>query len=136
VGIVIDTSLCQHFSFPLSVPFHHRSITIHPPTTHTTSVSLSVSFHRRSITIHPPTTHTTSVSPCQYHSTIAPHSFNHIPPTLYNLFLPVLQFLPISSVHHSSTPNLTHYYIRCVMLATDSFVTQYTSLSLYIYKYK
>ena len=29
--------------------------------------------------------------PCQYHSTIAPYSFIHLPPTLYCIFLPVLQ---------------------------------------------
>jgi len=31
--------------------------------------------------------------PCQYHSTNAPYSFIHLPPTLCNVFLPVLQFL-------------------------------------------
>jgi hypothetical protein len=48
-------------------------------------------------------------SPCQYHSTNAPYSFIHLPPTLYNVFLPVLQFLLSVSFHqcsiliHSST---------------------------------
>ena len=37
--------------------------------------------------------------PCQYHSTIAPYSFTHLPPTLYNVFLPVLQF-PLSVPFH------------------------------------
>jgi hypothetical protein len=47
--------------------------------------------------------------PCQYHSTNAPHLFIHLPPTLYNVFLPVLQFpLPVlfyqcSILIHSST---------------------------------
>jgi hypothetical protein len=52
-----------------------------------------------------PTTHTvecfapcTSVFPCQYHSTIAPYSTIHIPPTLYNVFLPALQFSPVSII--------------------------------------
>ena len=40
----------------------------------------------------------TSVFPCQYHSTIAPYSFIHLPPTLYNVFLPVLQFFPVSII--------------------------------------
>jgi len=31
--------------------------------------------------------------PCQYHSTNDPYSFIHLPPTLYNIFLPVLQLL-------------------------------------------
>src|SRR5215468_6325778 len=37
--------------------------------------------------------------PCQYHSTIAPYSFIHLPPTLCNVFLPVLQF-PLSVSFH------------------------------------
>jgi hypothetical protein len=47
--------------------------------------------------------------PCQYHSTNAPYSFTHLPPTLYNVFLPVLQFPLSVSFHqcsiliHSST---------------------------------
>ena len=47
--------------------------------------------------------------PCQYHSTIAPYSFIHLPPTPYNVFLPVLQFPLSVSFHqcsiliHSST---------------------------------
>ena len=34
----------------------------------------------------------------QYHSTIAPYSFNHLPPTLYNVFLSVFQFSPVSII--------------------------------------
>jgi hypothetical protein len=51
----------------------------------------------------------TSVFPCQYHSTNAPYSFIHLPPTLYNVFLSVLQFPLSVSFHqcsiliHSST---------------------------------
>ena len=41
--------------------------------------------------------------PCQYHSTIAPYSFIHLPPRLYNVFLPVLQFPLSVSFHHCST---------------------------------
>jgi hypothetical protein len=51
-----------------------------------------------------------SVFPCQYHSTTAPYSFIHLPPTLYNVFLPVLQFSPVSIIPpllhtHSATTN-------------------------------
>jgi len=37
--------------------------------------------------------------PCQYHSTNAPYSFIHLPPTMYNVFLPVLhcQYHPTSA---------------------------------------
>ena len=44
----------------------------------------------------------TSVVHCQYHSTIAPYSSIHLPPTLYNVFLPVLQFPLSVSFHHCS----------------------------------
>jgi hypothetical protein len=37
--------------------------------------------------------------PCQYHSTNAPYSFIHLPPTLYSVSLPVLQF-PLSVSFH------------------------------------
>jgi len=72
----------QHFSIPLSVPFHHCSIHIHPSTTHSVSCFSP----------------NTSVFPCHYHSTIAPHSFIHLPPMLYNVFLPTLQFSPVSTI--------------------------------------
>jgi hypothetical protein len=41
--------------------------------------------------------------PCQYHSTNAPYSFIHLPPTLYNVSLPVLQFPLSVSFHQCST---------------------------------
>jgi hypothetical protein len=53
----------------------------------------------------------TLVFPCQYHSTSAPYSFIHLPPTLYNCFFPVLQFSLSISFHqcsiliHTSTTN-------------------------------
>ena len=58
--------------------------------------------------------------PCQYHSTNAPYSFIHLPPTLYNVFLPALQFPLSVSFHqcsiliHSST---THAV--CFSLSTS-----------------
>ena len=67
--------------FSLSVPFHHCSILIHPSTTHAVCFSPS-----------------TPGFPCQYHSTIAPFSFIHLPPTLYNVFLLVLQFSSVSII--------------------------------------
>ena len=39
-----------------------------------------------------------SVFAYQNHSTFAPYSFIHLPPTLYNVFLPVLQFSPVSII--------------------------------------
>jgi hypothetical protein len=40
-----------------------------------------------------------SVFPCQYHAINAPYSFIHLPPTVYNVFLPVLQS-PLSVSFH------------------------------------
>src|SRR5215470_5789431 len=90
--------------------------------------------------------------PCQYHSTNAPYSFIHLPPTLYNVFLPVLQFPLSVSFHrcsiliHSCTtdavkcfspstsvspvsiiPPMLHthsfiYHRRCTILGTGSVV--------------
>jgi hypothetical protein len=48
----------------------------------------------------------TSVFPCQYHSIIAPYSFIHLPHTLYNVSLPVLQFSPVSII-----PLLLHTHL-------------------------
>ena len=42
---------------------------------------------------------------CQYHSTNAPYSFIHLPPTLYNVFLPALQFPLSVSFHQCSILN-------------------------------
>ena len=60
--------------FPLSVSFHHRSILIHPSTSYAVYCFFSQYFS----------------FPCHYHSTIVPYSSIHLPPTLYNVFLPVL----------------------------------------------
>ena len=58
--------------------------------------------------------------PCQYHSTNAPYSFIHLLPTLCNVFLPALQFPPVSiipSFHqcsiliHSSTTNAVYVFL-------------------------
>jgi hypothetical protein len=108
VFIHLPQTLCNIFlpvlQFPLSVSFHHCSILIHSSTTDAAkcfSPSTSVS----PVSIIPPLLHTHSSIyhrrcimffsqyfsfPCQYHSTIAPYSFIHLPPTLRNVFLPVL----------------------------------------------
>jgi hypothetical protein len=52
---------------------------------------------------------------CQYHSTIAPHSFIHLPHTLYNVPLTVLQFSPVSII----PPILhTHSFFITVLIWT------------------
>ena len=62
---------------------------------------------------------------CYHHSTIAPDSFIHQPPTLSNVFLPVLQISPVSII-----PPLLHthpliYHPHCIM-----FFSQYFSFPL------
>jgi len=62
-----------------------------------------------------------TVFPCQYHSTIASYSFIHLPPTLYNVFLPTLQFSPVSIIpplHHTLSPI---YHLRCIMFFSQHF---------------
>ena len=59
--------------------------------------------------------------PCQYHSTIAPYSFIHLPPMLCNVFLPALQFSPVSII-----PPLLHthsfiYHQCCIMFFSQHF---------------
>jgi hypothetical protein len=85
-----------------------------PPTLYNVSLPvlqfpLSVSFHQCSILIHTSTTiavycfsPSTSGLPCQYHSTNAPYSVIHLPPTLYHVSLPVLQFSLSVSFHQCS----------------------------------
>jgi len=95
----------QYFCFPLSVSFHHCSILIHSSTTHAVQCFSP----------------STSVFPCQYHFTFAPYSFIHLPPTLYNVFLPILQFSPVSII-----PPLLHthsfiYHPRCTMFFSQYF---------------
>jgi len=110
------------FQFPLSVSFHQCSILIHSSTTEvvksfspSTSVSpvsiISSMLHTHSFNYHRGCMFFSRHSsfPCQYLATNAPYSFIHLPPTLYNGFLPVLQFPLSVSFHqcsiliHSST---------------------------------
>ena len=59
--------------------------------------------------------------PCQYHSTIAPYSFIYLPPALYNVFLPALQYSPVSII-----PPLLHthsfiYHPHCITFFSQHF---------------
>ena len=121
--------------FSLSVSLNHCSILIHSSTTHAEYVSLPV-LHFYPVNIIPPFLHTHSIHynsrcimflpstsgyPCQYHFTIAPYSFIHLPPILYNVFLTVLQVSPVSII-----PSLLHthsfiYHTRCIMLFSQYF---------------
>ena len=65
--------------------------------------------------------HSTSVFPCQYHSTNAPHPFIHLPPTLYNVSLPVLQFSPVSIIPPMLHTHSVTYRPRCIMFLPQHF---------------
>jgi len=95
----------QYFIFPLSVSFHHCSILIHSSTTHTVQCFSP----------------STSVFLCQYHSTIAPYSFIHLPPTLYNVFLPALQFSPVSIILPLLHIHSFIYHPHCIMFFSQYF---------------
>ena len=69
----------------------------------------------------------TSVFPCQYHSTNAPYSFILLPPTLYNVSLPVLQFSPVSTIPPILHTHSFSYHPRYIM-----FLSQYFSFPLSI----
>ena len=73
----------------------------------------------------------TSVFPCQYHSTIAPHSSIHLPHKLFNDFLPVLQFSPLNIIPFPLFADLLHVatlrpaiYLRCTQPLFDVFISQ------------
>jgi hypothetical protein len=67
--------------------------------------------------------------PCQYHSTNAPYSVIHLPPTLYNVSLPVLQFSPVSIIPPMPHTHSYIYHQRCIMFLSHyfSFHCQYHS---------
>jgi len=100
--------LSHYLSFPLSVPFHRCSTPTQSPTTNAIYFSPS-----------------TSVSPCQYLSTIAPHTFIHLPNTLLNISLPVLQFPPVSTIPALHQTHSFKYHTRYIM-----FISQYFSIPL------
>ena len=67
--------------------------------------------------------------PCQYRSTIAPYSFIHLPPTLYNVFLPALQFSPVSTIPPllHTHPSIYHPHSIIFFSQHYSFPCQYHS---------
>ena len=68
----------------------------------------------------------TSVFPCQYHSTNAPYPFIHLPPTLYNISLPVLQFHLLLPFHQCSIPIHSHttHTTQCFPPSNSDFPCQ------------
>jgi hypothetical protein len=124
------------------VSFHQRSILIHTSTTDAVCFIELTTVNYLSII--PPMLHTHSYIyhqrcimflsqyfsfPCQYHSTNAPYSFKHLPPTLYNVSLPVLQFSPVSIIPPMLHTHSYIYHQRCIMFLSQyfSFPCQYHS---------
>ena len=66
-----------------------------------------------------------SVFPCQYHSTNVPYPFIHLPPTLYNVSLPVFQFSPVSNIPPMLHTHSFTYHPHYIM-----FLSQYFSFPL------
>ena len=67
--------------------------------------------------------------PCQYHSTNAPYPLIHLPPTLYNVSLPALQFSPISTIPPMLHTHSFTYHPHYIMYLSQyfSFPCQYHS---------
>ena len=63
--------------------------------------------------------------PRQYRSTNAPYAFIRLPPTLYNVSLPVLQFSPVSIIPPILHTNSFKYHPCYIM-----FLSQYFSFPL------
>ena len=63
----------------------------------------------------------TSVFPCQYQSTNAPYPFIHLPPTLYNISLPVLQFSPVSIIPPMLHTHSFTFHPRYIMFLPQFF---------------
>jgi len=63
--------------------------------------------------------------PCLYHSTNASYPFIHLPSTLYNVSLPVLEFSPVSTIPPMLLTHSYTYYPHYIM-----FLSQYFSFPL------
>jgi hypothetical protein len=68
---------------------------------------------------------------CQYNPTNATYSFIHLPPTLYNIFLPVFQFSPVSTIPPMPHTHSFIYHRRCIILAIDNSINR-TLLSIFL----
>jgi len=139
--------------FPLSVSFHQCSILIH--SSHTDAIwCFSPITSVSPVSIIPPMLHTYSLIyhrrcmrffsqyfsfHCQYDSTNAPYSFIHLPPTLYDVFLPVLQFPLSVSFHqcsiliHSSTIDAIWCFSLSTSVSTVSIIPPMLHTHSFIY---
>ena len=96
--------LSQYFSFLLSVSFHLSFTLIYSSTTDC-KIFLSQNF----------------CFFCQYHFTIAPYSFFHLPPIMYNIFFPALQISPVTIIPPFLLTHSFIYHPLCVMFFSHYF---------------
>ena len=127
--------LSRHSSLPLSVSFHHSTISIHLPATlyvfipalQSSPVSIITPLlHTQSSIYHPRCIMFFSQYlrlPRQYHSTIALYTFIHLPPTVY-CFSNGTPLFPCQ-YHSTIAPYPFIFHPRCIM-----FFIQYFSFSL------
>jgi len=101
---------CQEHSTTAPSPFIHLPHTLYKvslPVLQFPPVStIPPLLHTNSLNYHPHNIKILSkyfIFPCQYHSSIAPYTFNHLQHTLYNFSLPVFPFPPVSTI-----PSLLH----------------------------
>jgi hypothetical protein len=131
--ILLGQVFTQYFSFPCqyhstNVPHsfidHRRCIMLFsqyfnfPCQYHSTNVPHSFIYHRSCIMLFSQY----FSFPCQYHSTNAPYSLIHLPPTLYNVSLPVLQFSPVSIIPLTLHTHPFMYHRRCITTACGSVI--------------
>ena len=94
--IYVDNVILGHV-FPPALPF--SPVSTIPPMLHTHSFT----YHPRCIMF----LSQYFSFPCQYHSTNTPYPFIHLPPTLYNIFLPVFLSSSVSII-----PPVLHTHLR------------------------
>ena len=61
------------------------------------------------------------VFPCQYHSTNAPYTSIHLPPTVYNVSLRALQFFPVSTIPPMLHTHSFIYHPHYIMYLSKHF---------------
>ena len=123
---------CQYHSTNAPYPFVHLPPTLYNvsfPALQCSPVSIiPPTLHTHSFTYHPPYIMFLSqhfIFPLSVSSTNAPYPFIHLPPTLYNVSLPVLQFSPVSTIPPSLHTHSFTYHPRYIM-----FLSQYFSFPL------
>ena len=68
--------------------------------------------------------------PCQYHSTNAPYSFIHLPPTLYNVFSPITSVFPCQYLSTNSPYSFIHFLERNISISNVNIIDRTNSVSV------